>query len=681
MDSSTTLPRPAPAINDAVVSSQPTLTNMQNSGDHVFDTTLVTSDNSNTVEENAGSESIQGSSNVSRRSLFSRSQEVTDETDDTPLTRHRERKLSEHFQQPLNDLRRFLQLHINPSTGRERGTRDKARSERSLRERPSRTNSLSVRGTDSPPWRMNKEGISKKYGKFGKTLGTGAGGTVRIIHRSKDNASFAVKEFRERRSDETDKEYVKKVTAEFCIGTTLQHVNIIRTLDIIRDGPRFFEVMEYAPNELFAVVMSGKMGYNEINCVFRQIVDGADYLHGLGLAHRDLKIDNCVMTNDGIVKIIDFGTATVFQAPGKSIVLATGIVGSDPYLAPEVLTRQTYDARMTDVWSLAIVYMCMILRRFPWKLPDPDTDPSFKIFVDAHPELVLSGNTPHISDDSASLATEDSAFEQFGPVFENEDKAKFQSLYQNATIATAVEARYEESSLDLTSPVTPVATHDETQTPREIHTPHDYESVREDNEDEALSFSPDRSMQQHADEHDDPQPRAADSLFQFLPIASRRTISRMLMLEPSQRATLGELLRGRNFGGNDGAIGASAYKQQQQAAEVEKFSPQFQPSMTHAGNYPMFSMTYQEQFEDDEDTGEDWLKNINTCSHWLSNSNPTTSKTHTFGTNNDDNCFADMGFRSLTEMDEMGQRRPPSNHSHTLMPPSETKRRLFNRQN
>ena len=114
---------------------------------------------------------------------------------------------------------------------------------------------------------------------------------------------------------------------------------------------------------------------------------------------------------------------------------------------------------------------------------------------------------------------------------------------------------------------------------------------------------------------------------------------------------------------------------------MEKFSPQFQPSMTHAGNYPMFSMTYQEQFEDDEDTGEDWLKNINTCSHWLSNSNPTTSKTHTFGTNNDDNCFADMGFRSLTEMDEMGQRRPPSNHSHTLMPPSETKRRLFNRQN
>ena len=69
--------------------------------------------------------------------------------------------------------------------------------------------------------------------------------------------------------------------------------------------------MEYAPYDLFSVVMSGKMTRPEIYCVFRQICDGVEYLHSLGLAHRDLKLDNCVMTTDNVVKLIDFGTGLV----------------------------------------------------------------------------------------------------------------------------------------------------------------------------------------------------------------------------------------------------------------------------------------------------------------------------------------------------------------------------------
>ena len=48
-----------------------------------------------------------------------------------------------------------------------------------------------------------------------------------------------------------------------------------------------------------------------------------------------------------------------------------------------------YDPRKTDVWSVAIIFLCMILRRFPWKIPDAKTDPSFKAFVAAHPDLTL----------------------------------------------------------------------------------------------------------------------------------------------------------------------------------------------------------------------------------------------------------------------------------------------------
>lgn len=129
------------------------------------------------------------------------------------------------------------------------------------------------------------------------------------------------------------------------------------------------------------------MSRPEIYCVFKQIISGVDYLHTMGLAHRDLKLDNCVMMGDNTVKIIDFGTAVVFQYPGQKPTKASGIVGSDPYLAPEVISGGEYDPRLTDVWSVAIIFMCMILRRFPWKLPDVKTDASYRLYVQSHPEL------------------------------------------------------------------------------------------------------------------------------------------------------------------------------------------------------------------------------------------------------------------------------------------------------
>ncbi|CDK25682.1 unnamed protein product [Kuraishia capsulata CBS 1993] len=230
-------------------------------------------------------------------------------------------------------------------------------------------------------WDDVEGSLSKKYGKMGKTLGSGAGGSVRLLVRESDGVTFAVKEFRPRRSNESIKEYAKKCTAEFCIGSTLHHANIIKTLDIISEHNQYFEIMEYAPIDFFAVVMSGKMTRSEINCCLKQITSGVQYLHSVGLAHRDLKLDNCVVTKEGIVKLIDFGSAVVFKYPFEDgIVPAHGIVGSDPYLAPEVLTStESYDPQFVDIWSIAIIYCCMTLRRFPWKAPK-QSDPSFKLF-------------------------------------------------------------------------------------------------------------------------------------------------------------------------------------------------------------------------------------------------------------------------------------------------------------
>jgi serine/threonine protein kinase len=144
---------------------------------------------------------------------------------------------------------------------------------------------------------------------------------VRLIKQQ--NKTFAVKQFRKRFVHETEKDYVKKVTAEFCIGSTLHHPNVIETLDLIQEEENFYEIMEYAPNDMFNVVMSGMMSREEIACCFRQLLNGLDYLHSLGIAHRDLKLDNLVLDHMGILKIIDFGCSTVFKYPFENSITMT----------------------------------------------------------------------------------------------------------------------------------------------------------------------------------------------------------------------------------------------------------------------------------------------------------------------------------------------------------------------
>ena len=237
------------------------------------------------------------------------------------------------------------------------------------------------------PFTDDNSPLVKKYGKIGKELGSGAGGSVKLITRPSDSKTFAVKEFRAKRSTESLKDYTRKCTAEYCIGSTLRHPNIIKTIDIIHENNRYFEIMEYAPIDFFAVVMSGEMSRAEINCCLKQIIEGVAYLHKLGLAHRDLKLDNCVITNEGILKIIDFGSAVIFKYPyeqfgsNNSIQPCHGIVGSDPYLAPEVLkSPNSYNPQPVDLWSIAIIYCCMTLKRFPWKIPNPEKDNSFRLY-------------------------------------------------------------------------------------------------------------------------------------------------------------------------------------------------------------------------------------------------------------------------------------------------------------
>jgi serine/threonine protein kinase len=224
----------------------------------------------------------------------------------------------------MSDLKRFLKIG---GTKREKTEKPGSKSKRSksgIATPPSRSASI----TDMPFG--DDHGLEGRYGRFERMLGSGAGGSVRLMKRA-DGVTFAVKQFRDRHAWETEKTYNKKITAEFCIGSTLHHGNVIEALDIVNENIKWYEVMEYAPYDLFNIVMSGKMSREEVACCTMQILNGVAYLHSMGLAHRDLKLDNVVVNEHGIMKVIDFGSAHVFQYPfEKTQVLAEGMADVAP---------------------------------------------------------------------------------------------------------------------------------------------------------------------------------------------------------------------------------------------------------------------------------------------------------------------------------------------------------------
>lgn len=111
--------------------------------------------------------------------------------------------------------------------------------------------------------------LSKKYGKWGRVLGSGAGGTVRLIKASQKTggSTYAVKEFRPRRQGETEKEYLRKVTAEFCVGVTLHHINVIETVDIVCDHGHYYEVS--FPNPARAPAAPGHFSVQKAEVISR----------------------------------------------------------------------------------------------------------------------------------------------------------------------------------------------------------------------------------------------------------------------------------------------------------------------------------------------------------------------------------------------------------------------------
>ncbi|KAF2653739.1 Pkinase-domain-containing protein [Lophiostoma macrostomum CBS 122681] len=236
--------------------------------------------------------------------------------------------------------------------------------------------------------------LVQKYGKCQEVVGRGAFGIVRVAHKTdakdpKREQLYAVKEFKQR-PNESDKKYQKRLTAEFCISSSMQHPNVINTLDLLQDDKGVYcEVMEYCcGGDLYTLVLAaGQLEVTEADCFFKQLMRGVEYMHEMGVAHRDLKPENLLLTQHGSIKITDFGNGECFRmAWEKEAHMTAGLCGSAPYIAPEEYVDKEFDPRAVDVWACGIIYMAMRTGRHLWRVAQKGEDEFFDRYLEDRKE-------------------------------------------------------------------------------------------------------------------------------------------------------------------------------------------------------------------------------------------------------------------------------------------------------
>ena len=236
--------------------------------------------------------------------------------------------------------------------------------------------------------------LVQKYGKCQEVVGRGAFGIVRVAHKTdakdpKREQLYAVKEFKQR-PGESAKKYQKRLTAEFCISSSMQHPNVINTLDLLQDDKgTYCEVMEYCSGgDLYTLVLAaGQLEVVEADCFFKQLMRGVEYMHEMGVAHRDLKPENLLLTQHGSIKITDFGNGECFRmAWEKEAHMTAGLCGSAPYIAPEEYVDREFDPRAVDVWACGIIYMAMRTGRHLWRQAQKGEDEFFDRYLEDRKE-------------------------------------------------------------------------------------------------------------------------------------------------------------------------------------------------------------------------------------------------------------------------------------------------------
>jgi serine/threonine protein kinase len=153
----------------------------------------------------------------------------------------------------------------------------------------------------------------------------------------------------------SDPNFTRRFELEAKSAASLDHENIVRIIDFGSSEGNYFIVMEYIDGPSFKDILSSRRSLDEevTLLVAHEICMGLDHAHQHGIIHRDIKPANIMITNEGQVKITDFGLAKLHQSQTQETVSST-LLGTPLYMSPEQAIGDSIDGR-SDLFSLGTI--------------------------------------------------------------------------------------------------------------------------------------------------------------------------------------------------------------------------------------------------------------------------------------------------------------------------------------
>ncbi|KAH6682402.1 protein kinase [Plectosphaerella plurivora] len=218
--------------------------------------------------------------------------------------------------------------------------------------------------------------IPTSSGKWilGKTIGAGSMGKVKLARKEEGPEQVACKiiprgsteDGHHSRADKERADQSKEIRTarEAAIVTLLSHPHIAGLRDVVRTNYHWYMLFEYVNGGqmLDYIISHGKLKERQARKFSRQIASALDYCHRNSIVHRDLKIENILISKTGDIKIIDFGLSNLF-APRSYL---KTFCGSLYFAAPELLQARAYTGPEVDVWSFGIVLYVLVCGKVPF---------------------------------------------------------------------------------------------------------------------------------------------------------------------------------------------------------------------------------------------------------------------------------------------------------------------------
>ena len=193
----------------------------------------------------------------------------------------------------------------------------------------------------------------KEYERV-ENVGSGGGGSVFKVYKRQ---YFAIKEMKIQNANTST---LKSFIREYEIMNSLDHPNILKTYGLHISSTTIPPsiVLEYCPNHLGEAIKQSFLSNEDLVLYIYQIAEGMKFIHSHNVIHRDLKPSNILISDDGLIKICDFGISKVMSVEEQTM---TGGIGTQKYMAPEVLNEEDYNEK-ADVYSFGVVLYYILTR-------------------------------------------------------------------------------------------------------------------------------------------------------------------------------------------------------------------------------------------------------------------------------------------------------------------------------